>query len=628
VCGFLAYLSPSPDAAARAAAVGEAAQVLTHRGPDESGSWCDEHAALAFKRLSIVDLERSSQPLHYLGRYVVVFNGEIYNHAGLRAELAREYGAPFVTDGDTEVPVAAYHYWGEAALPRLRGMFAFVIWDRLERRAFAARDRFGIKPLCFVRTAAGVVAASEQKALLPFVSAAAGVGPDPAALSHYLTYQYVPEPLGLLGGIGHVGAGEAIRVDPAGAVERVRWARPQFRPQPPADPQGAIRAIRDALRDSVHAHLRADVPVGAFLSSGIDSTAVVAFAREVNPDLLTFTAALEVEGYSEAEVAQDSARRLGVHNQVVRVDAQMMMDALPRIVWHLDDPVADPALVPLYFVAREAARQVKVVVSGEGADELFAGYPIYREPLSLRPLTGLPGPIRAALRRVAGALPEGMRGRSLLERGATPIAERYYGNARMFTEDEKRALLRRYDPAVRYTDITAPLYARAAGVDGVAAMQFVDLGTWLPGDILRKADRMSMAHSLEVRVPFLDPAVFAAAEHLPTRMKLPARSQQTKLALRQALRGVVPDPIVDRVKLGFPTPIRVWLRAEMYEWAAAVLADSDARAVVDLDRGLELLRAHRAGPADHSRKIWTLLVFAIWYDVFVSKVRQPGIVMT
>lgn len=614
MCGFLTYVSGSRDAGDRAPAIAGAIECLHHRGPDQTGlRVVDGKAVLAFKRLSIIDVSGSEQPLEYADRYVITFNGEIYNYRQLRDELVRDHGATFATQGDTEVVVAAYHHWGERAVARLRGMFAFVIWDRVADLAFGARDRFGIKPLCYALTEAGAYFASEQKAIAPHVPTTV----DGAALSYYLTYQYVPEPYTLGGTIRHLGAGEHFTYTSAGGIRTHRYFRPEFAPvdRPPHE---VLADIRDALSDSVAAHMVADVPVGAFLSGGVDSTAVVALARQHNPDLLTFTAALDVEGYSELTEAEESASWLGVKHESVLVTADMMMAALPRIVWHLDDPVADPALVPLYYVAMKASEQVKVVVSGEGADELFAGYPIYREPQSLRMFDPLPDRVRHGVRAVARVIPEGVRGRDFLRRGGTPIEERYIGNAHMFTEAEKRHLMHRYDEAVDYRDITAPRYAETEGLDDVQRMQYIDLSTWLPGDILRKADRMSMAHSLEVRVPFLDPRVFAAAAALPTGLKLPKGTRQTKVALRQALAPMLPPGAADRPKLGFPTPIRVWLRKEMYEWAGQILTASAARELVDLSHGLRLLEAHRRGEGDHSRKVWTLLVFALWYDVFVT----------
>jgi asparagine synthase (glutamine-hydrolysing) len=640
MCGLLAFFSSRGDADVHAQAVAQALEALHHRGPDETGAVViDRDAVFAHKRLSIIDVELSHEPLPYAdGRYLLTFNGEIYNYIELREELIRNFGARFATNGDGEVAAAAYHYWGAQGVARLRGMFAFVIWDRYERKAFGARDPYGIKPLHYLQTRDGVYLASEKKALLPFAeSAYAGdAGVDTASLSHYLTLQYVPEPRTLHRGINRIGSGECLTWTAPGApapgaasmvgkIDVRRWYRPLFRPTPTDHPQAVFARIRDTLRDSVRMHMRADVPVGAFLSSGIDSTAVVALAREFNPNILTFTVGYDVPGYSEIEVAQDSARHLGVTTIPTKIGPEDMMSALPKIVWHLDDPVADPALVPLYFVAKKAAEHVTVVLSGEGADEFFGGYTIYREPLSLATVHGLPDPMQRGLRAVSKVLPEGVKGKSFLQRGTTPIEERYYGNARMFTEEEKQRLLRRYDPSVRYTDVTAPVYAECAELDDVTKMQYVDLYTWLRGDILVKADRMSMAHSLEARVPFLDKEVFDVAATLPVELKLPPRSDATKYALRRALEQVVPPAIVNRRKLGFPTPTRVWLRTEMYDWAHAILSRSGAGELLDLAYARSLLEAHKREEADHSRKVWTVLVFCVWHAIFVERSLDPGI---
>jgi asparagine synthase (glutamine-hydrolysing) len=415
---------------------------------------------------------------------------------------------------------------------------------------------------------------------------------------------------------------------PATGLTTRRYFRPVFHPTPMPQPQRIFHEIRDALRDSVRVHMRSDVPVGAFLSSGIDSTSVVALAREFHPGILTFTVGFDVDGYSEIDVAQESARHLGVTTIPTKVSAYDMMEALPRIVWHLDDPVADPSLVPLYHVAKTAAEHVTVVLSGEGADEFFGGYLIYREPLSLAMLTRLPDGMRRGLRAVSRAIPHGVKGKSFLERGTTPLEERFSGNARIFAaDDEIGRLLRRNAGGARYTDITRPYYAEATadGLDDVTKMQYVDMSTWLRGDILVKADRMSMAHSLELRVPFLDREVWAVASKLPQALKVPPGSRSTKWAMRKAMEQVVPPAIVNRPKLGFPTPTRVWLAGEMYQWARDILHGSGAGDLLDLSYVDELLRRHKAGSADNSRKIWTVLVFCVWHAIFVTKTLDPGI---
>jgi asparagine synthase (glutamine-hydrolysing) len=626
MCGLLTFVSACGDAAAHREPIADALESAHHRGPDETGvTVAGSNVVLGFKRLSIIDVEHSHQPIYYGdGRYVMTFNGEIYNYLELREELTADFGAKFETDGDSETILAAYHHWGEAAVNRLRGMFAFVIWDTVEGRAFGARDFYGIKPLHYLVNDDGLYLASEKKALVPFSAAArqGDAGIDPASLSHYLTLQYVPEPATLHRDITRIESGECFTYTPTGGIAVRRYYTPDFRPTPQSSPEALFARIREALRESVALHLRSEVPVGAFLSSGIDSTAIVALAREHKPDIKTFTVGYEVDGYSEIEVAQQSARWLDVTTIPTLISADDMMDALPRIVWQLDDPVADPALVPLYFVAKSAAEHVTVVLSGEGADEFFGGYGIYREPLSLRHLQALPGPLQRGLKALSRVIPEGVRGRSYLERGTTPLEERYYGNARMFTEAEKSRLMRSYDPSVAYTDVTAAHYRDSAHLDDVTRMQYIDLFTWLRGDILVKADRMSMAHSLELRVPFLDTGVFEVAATIPQELKVTSDGVR-KYALRRALAEVVPPHIVNRPKLGFPVPTRVWLKSVMYDWARDIIGSSGAGQLLDLPYALTLLDAHRRGDADHSRKVWTVLVFCVWYAIYVEGTLDP-----
>ncbi|MGH3646140.1 MAG: asparagine synthase (glutamine-hydrolyzing) [Micromonosporaceae bacterium] len=622
MCGLLTFVSATGAARTQQSAIAAALENQHHRGPDETGVLeLGDDVVLSFKRLSIIDVAHSHQPIRYAdGRYTMTFNGEIYNYIELREELVREHDATFDTEGDSEVVLAAYHYWGADAVKRLRGMFAFVIWDRLERKAFGARDPYGIKPLYYLVNEHGAYFASEKKTLLAL---SPDLPVDGAGLSHYLTLQYAPEPESLHRGITRMECGYSFDYQPGGDVVPTRYYRADFRPTPTDDPEALYQRIQDTLRESVRMHMRSDVPVGSFLSSGIDSTAVAALAREFNPKILTFTVGYDVPGYSEIDVAQESARWLDVTTIPTKIGPQEMMDHLPRIVWHLDDPVADPALVPLYFVAKKASEHVTVVLSGEGADEFFGGYGIYREPLSLRHIERLPGALKRGLRALSRVIPEGVKGRSFLERGTSPIEERYYGNARIFTEADKSRLMRHYDPSVQYTDVTKQLYAECADLDDITKMQYIDLYTWLRGDILVKADRMSMAHSLELRVPFLDKEVFDVAATIPPELKVTPKGGIRKYALRRALDGVVPPQIVNRPKLGFPTPTRVWLKNDMYEWALQILEKSAAGDLLDLAYARGLLEAHRRGEADHSRKVWTVLVFCVWHAIFVERSLDP-----
>ncbi|WP_432837221.1 asparagine synthase (glutamine-hydrolyzing) [Dactylosporangium sp. CA-092794] len=621
MCGFLMYVGNSTITAETLGHMERQLGLLDHRGPDDMAlERIGLGVAAGFKRLAIIDRQGSRQPLRYpptgpdAGRWTLVFNGEIYNFEALRAELIRDHGAVFATDGDSEVLAAAFHHWGEAALDRFRGMFAFALWDSENDTLYAARDPFGIKPLYYVADPRGLWLCSEKAPLLEHASAEL----DGTALSLYLTMQYVPEPYTLHRDVARLPAGGLLVRELGRAPIVRRYARPTFRPDPTITETAAVAELRAALRDSVRAHLRADVPVGAFLSSGIDSTAIVALAAEIHPRLQAFTAGFDTAtAYSELEIAERSAKRLGVELIPAIVRPEQVMEALPRIVWHLGDPVADPSIVPLYFLARTAAEHVTVVLSGEGADELAGGYTIYREPRSVAPVQHLGAPLQRALRTLARAMPAGVRGKSYLERATTPMPQRYFGNARVLSDPEKARLLRG-TPAIGHPHVTAVLYAEAALLDDVATMQHIDVNTWLPGDILTKADRMSMAHSLELRVPFLDRRVFEVLSRLPETLKVPKRGRTTKYALRRAMEGIVPDFITDRPKLGFPTPARRWLRTELAEWAHHVLSTSGAGHLLDLDYAHELLKEHERGDADHARKLWILLSFCLWHGIFVD----------
>jgi asparagine synthase (glutamine-hydrolysing) len=625
----MGFLSADRRAGDMEAAISAALPDMRHRGPDEGGVWSDADAAIGFRRLSIIDIEHSHQPLPWLeGRYHLIFNGEIYNYLELRERLARDFGVVFETEGDSEAIVAGYHFLGEKVVRELRGMFAFLIWDAQERVLFGARDWFGIKPLYTMSDERGTFFASEKKTLLDVALPQAHRQVDTTALQQYLTLQYVPEPASMHVPVRRVESGTYFVLRPGEQLRPRRYFHPDFPVKPVSEPDKLYRQIAEALEDSVEKHMRADVTVGSFLSGGIDSTAIAALARRHNPKLLTFTTGFQREGYSEIDVAAESAAAIGVEHITKVVSPDEMMSALPLIVWYLDDPVADPALVPLWFVAREARQHVKAVLSGEGADELFGGYTIYREPLSLAPFEKVPGGVRRALGRLSTRIPEGTRGKDLLRRGALPLEQRYYGNARIFRDEQLRLLLRGYDPRRSTSEITAAWYRHSAGWDPVARMQHVDLFTWLRGDILVKADKMTMANSLELRVPFLDPEVFKVAATIPLSEKIAGRtdgSGTTKYALRRALEGIVPAHVLHRRKLGFPVPIRHWLRDEMYDWATGIIRDSQTDHLLDLDAVRRLLDEHRTGPIDHSRRLWTLLVFMLWHGITVERRIRPEV---
>jgi asparagine synthase (glutamine-hydrolysing) len=635
VCGLLGLVCASENDAAEARdAVGRALRCQRHRGPDETDTWADGEVVYGFNRLAFIDLEHSHQPLTWgppesPERYTMNFNGEIYNYLELRAELAEKFDAKFATEGDGEAIVAAYHHLGTAAVGKLRGMFAFLIWDSERKVVFGARDPFGIKPLYYSAGPRGIAFSSEKKSLLELAETLGVTDElDRTALQHYLVLQYVPEPASLHAGIRRIESGSSFTVSPGRELVTERYFSPEFTARPVTSAAEATELhteIADVMKDSVAKHMVSDpdITVGAFLSGGIDSTAIAALAKQHNPNLITFTTGFEREGYSEVDVAAESAAAIGVKHVIRTVSAEEMMEALPLIVWYLDDPVADPALVPLWFIAREARRHVKAVLSGEGSDELFGGYTIYREPLSLAPFEKVPGAVRTLLGKVSARIPEGTRGKDLLRRGSLSLEERYYGNARIFRDDQLRGVLRTFTEGVGHRDVTAPWYRASADWDPVARMQHVDLFTWLRGDILVKADKVTMANSLELRVPFLDSEVFRVASHIPLDQKI--TRDTTKYALRRALDGIVPAHVLNRRKLGFPVPIRVWLRDEMYDWACGIIADSGTGELLDKRAVRSLLDEHKSGALDHSRRLWALLVFMIWHGIFVENRIKPEI---
>ncbi|WP_330182121.1 asparagine synthase (glutamine-hydrolyzing) [Nocardia sp. NBC_01503] len=644
MCGLLGFLTAqtatTPDGRTvetTAAQVYEALHCQRHRGPDEKGTWNDDRMIFGFNRLSIIDIEHSHQPLRWgppenRERYALTFNGEIYNYLELREELRAAHGAEFgdepmfATEGDSEAIVAAFHYWGAEAAKRLRGMFAFAIWDTEQQKLFVARDPFGIKPLFLATGAGGTAFASEKKSLLELLPALELSDElDPRALEHYTVLQYVPEPETLHKSIRRLESGCYAWIEPGQAPRFTRYFNPQFRVRPFGDAKTRYREIAAALEDSVAKHMRADVTVGSFLSGGIDSTAIAALAIRHNPNLLTFTSAFERQGYSEADVAAETAEAIGAKHFIRMVTPEDFANAIPEIVWYLDEPVADPALVPLYFVAKEARKHVKVVLSGEGADELFGGYTIYREPLSLKPFEYLPKRVRKLAGMISDRIPEGTRGKSLLHRGSLKLEDRYYGNARSFNDAQLRSVLREFRPEWTHQDVTGPIYGvQDRSMDPVARMQHLDLFTWLRGDILVKADKMTMANSLELRVPFLDNEVFKVAEQIPFEQKI--TKETTKYALRQALEDIVPPHVLHRAKLGFPVPLRHWLRGpELYDWASQQIADSGTDHLLNKAAVSAMLEAHRTGPIDHSRRLWTLLVFMVWHGIFVEQRIKPEI---
>ena len=624
MCGIVGCLALAGGAEPHPEWVRLAAERISHRGPDDDGFYADPDIALGFKRLAIIDPSAGGrQPMRSADRrYCMVFNGEIYNYVELGNELQRE-GVHLRTSSDSEVLLEAYARYGKDVVRRLRGMFAFAIWDTVGRELFCARDPFGIKPFCYV-----LDEEHGQPRLLRFASerkALADAGElravDRDALRRYLCFQYVPAPQTLALPFRVLPPGHAMIARPGGSVNVSRYWRADLRPAR-APRQDTAAGILTAMRGSVAVHLRSDAPLGAFLSGGIDSAAICALAAEHKPDLLTFTVGFEREEYSEIDRAQETAAALGVKSMPYVITAEEFFANLPHIIWHLDDPVADAAAVPLWFVAREASRSVKVVLSGEGSDELFGGYRVYRDRALVRAGEALPDWGRIPLQRAAALIPPGVKGKSLLERMSTRLRCRYIGNAHVYADREADAITRPGDAPARSQDaatacsVTDPIFTQAeeAGLDDVSAKQLVDINTWLAGDILVKADRMTMAHSLELRVPYLDREVMAIAARLARQEKIGAGT--TKVALRQAMTAVLPKAVAERAKLGFPVPIGHWLKGEAGEFADRVLREAQTEEWIDQAAALRLLQRFRDGRPDVTwRHVWVLIVFSLWHQI-------------
>ena len=585
---------------------------IAHRGPDGEGTYFGGGAALGHRRLSIIDIEGGRQPMfNETGSLVVVYNGEIYNFMELREQLAAA-GHVFATDhSDTEVLLHGYEEWGEGMLEKLRGMFAFAIWDEAGQSLFCARDPFGIKPFYYYANDGGeLLFGSEIKSFLPHPGFAKELNEE--RLELYLTYQYSPGEDTFFKGVKKLLPAHWLRWQ-AGEVSTGRYWQPRFEADGGPDMAGWEDKIEAAMKESVAAHKIADVEVGSFLSSGVDSSYMACLAKVDK----TFTVGFANKQYDETEYAAEFSKFLGVKNFAYRIEPEEYWANLGRIQYHMDEPLADAASAALYFVNREAAKHVKVCLSGEGADEFFGGYNIYKEPFTVSWYDKLPLPLRRAVGALAGLLPP-VHGVNFLVRRAKPLEERYIGNTNLMGERQKKKLLKHYTGRVKPTDLSRPLFEKTKGLDPVARMQFTDLHLWLAGDILLKADKMSMANSLELRVPFLDKEVFEVARRIPVEYR--ANAGGTKLAMRGAAARSIPERTADKKKLGFPVPVRAWLRDEQYAAVVRKAFESEAAAKFFKTQELKkLLDDHVCGKRDNWRQIWCVFMFLVWYDEYFVK---------
>lgn len=652
MCGICGFTQAKPGDTVVVQAMND---VMAHRGPDGEGMYLNTGIALGHRRLSLIDLAGGNQPMiratdqksstitspalnalgEYIqgsvrgvskGRFAIVFNGEIYNYQDLRQELEAQ-GWEFETASDTEVLLVGYLAWGEAVLDRLRGMFAFAIWDQEKQELFCARDFFGIKPFYYTQTATGqFIFASEIKCILEHPAYERKLNEE--ALEAYLCFQFSALPETFFAGIYKLAPATWMRVSEKGIVETKRYWQPSYAFNEERTFENTVNTIDEVMRDSVHYHNVADVEVGSFLSSGIDSSYMAACLAKENPQIHTFTVGFsEYQGErDEISWAEELAGELGVENASHAISEDEYWESLPLVQWHMDEPSADPSAVALYFVDKLAAQSVKAVLSGEGADEFFGGYRIYQTPFANSKVSWLPKSLlKKASRAVRGL---GVRGANYLERASETPEDWYYTNANgvAFSPEEREQLRKGkrslgLRPAAPQ-ELTAPVYKEVAELDEVTRMQYLDLHFWLVEDILLKTDKMSMAHSLESRVPFLDKRVFELSCTIPTSQK--ANGSQTKLALREASKTVIPKAWAEKEKLGFPVPVVSWLREEKYwDKVREEFASEEAKEFFNADELLKLLEEHKGG-VDRSRKIWIVYMFLLWYKIYFVQQKKPG----
>ncbi|MBP1535842.1 MAG: asparagine synthase (glutamine-hydrolyzing) [Ruminococcus sp.] len=608
MCGIVGFTNKIDDASA---VLEKMMDRIRHRGPDSGGQYVDDDIAMGFRRLSIIDLsDTGSQPIFNEDKSMVLtFNGEIYNFKELREQLVSA-GHSFYTNTDSEVLIHGYEEWGENLLDKLRGMFAFVIYDKKTGELFGARDFFGIKPFYYAQMNGTFMWGSEIKSFLDHPDFNKELNTD--VLETYLTFQYSPTEDTFFKGVKKLPAAHCFTYK-NGELKIRRYWEVKFNADNTPDLEEWVERISDTFKNSVEAHKFADVEVGSFLSSGVDSSYVAAVA-DVDK---TFTVGFgEDEKYNEIGYAKEFSKYIGKANYSKVITPEEYWDNLKRIQYHMDEPLADPAAIALYFVCGLASEQVKAVLSGEGADEIFGGYNIYHNPADMASYFKLPRALRKGVGAVAEKLPH-KHGINYLIRGSKDLDERFIGNAYIFSEKERKNILKIKTDAPDAMAVTKPFYDKVRDQDQVTQMQYLDLHLWMTGDILLKADKMSMAHSLELRVPFLDRKIMELAEQIPTRFRVTAN--ETKYAMRIAALKACPPQTAKKDKLGFPVPTRVWLREDKYY---GIVKDSftsaTAQKFFNTDALVELLDDHRAEKYDYSRKIWTVFTFLVWYDVYFN----------
>lgn len=616
MCGFVGFMN-SPQVQEPGPVIRAMADRIIHRGPDDAHYYDGKDISLGFRRLSIIDLEGGRQPiLNEDGSKVLVFNGEIYNYQELREDLLKR-GHSFTTKSDSETILHGYEEFGPEILQKLRGMFAFVIWDKNKKKLFGARDIFGIKPFYYYKKDGQFMFGSEIKSFLSHPCFEKEL--DEALIPEYLSYEYIPDERTIFKNVWKLPGSHCFTYQ-NGELQVERYYRVQYNIEEDKSLEYWEKEITREFTESVAMHQISDVEVGCFLSSGVDSSYVVKEISKGTKKVKTFSVGYEEEKYSELSYAQDFSKVVGVPNISNKVSADEFFDAMPEIQYFMDEPLPNPSEIPLYFLAQNARKYVKVVLSGEGADELFGGYPMYLQGGHFQDYTKkAPRPLRKMAGAVAGRLPE-FKGKHFLVRGAMEPWQRFMRANYVFQSGERQKFLKRPITSRLPEEYSKRYFDEVPDLDEPTQLQYVDMHTWMIYDILLKADRMSMANSLELRVPFLDKKMLELSTRIPTRFRADCATETTKKALRSAAIKQLPERTANKKKLGFPVPLSDWLREDKYYNKVKAAFQSDIAEKFFVTKELmKLLDNHKAGKARNMQKIWSFYTFIVWYDQFFVK---------
>ena len=545
--------------------------------------------------------------------YTLIWHGEIYNKHEL-LKYVTAFGVEKTTATLEAIIVFLFMKYGVKLFSLLRGKFALVIWDKRNEILYGARDRFGIEPLYYTEDANECYIANCKRHLEQTIQADTMINQE--ALQHYFTLQYVPEPLTLTDGCFKLNAGHYFMKKITEPLQTFAYFSPHFTPIHRAKEE-KVKNIQQTLEQCVRERMSNKAPLGTFLSGGIDSTIITAIAKKINPNIKTFTVGFAERGYSEIDLATKTADVLNVEHEKIIVTPEQFIQTIPAMLHHLADPLADPAAVPLYIGCQKAKEEVDILLSGEGADEMFGGYQIYREHKALKVFKFIPQILQQPMLNLASRLPKGIKGKSFIYRGLTPLKDRYVGNAKIFAEWEKETLLNNYCPKSVSKEWMKRYFEQVDKNHPVEQMQYIDWHTWLPGDILFKANHLSRAVDLNIRLPFVDQKIYNIAKQLKIDEKIAQNT--TKAILREAVDGMIPEHVLYEKKRGFPVPLKKWLRDDLYVWANRNISNAKTSTFMNKDYALKLLNEHLQRKHDHSRKLWAIIIFNLWYEIFIEE---------